>query len=220
MHCCIRCLCARFPRSRAAAPLACLPRYIHRRLVLIANSATTIRITTGHLLSHPSLARHTATMATTFSTATAIPQPAAYQTHMYRKSTQYSPTGSASNTPINVSPTSPRTTQLPLGRHQGIYQPRTAIGIPAALRKTEKPSSKSPPKVDSGVGSPNGGWITNGPYNPALNDGAATPVSQIGNEDMQSLYSDVPLSPVAGPITRNHWQVCYSSFLICSLARC
>ncbi|KAF1844105.1 uncharacterized protein K460DRAFT_157706 [Cucurbitaria berberidis CBS 394.84] len=158
-------------------------------------------------------------MATTFSTATAIPQPPAYQHHAYRKSAQYSPTGSTSNTNINVSPTSPRTTQLPLGRHQGIYQPRTAIGIPAALRRTEKPGGKSPPRIDSGVGSPNNGWITNGACRQVANDGSATPVSQIGNEDMQSLYNDVPLSPVTGPITRNHWQA-DTSTAICSASSC
>ncbi|KAH7406893.1 hypothetical protein DE146DRAFT_778472 [Phaeosphaeria sp. MPI-PUGE-AT-0046c] len=147
-------------------------------------------------------------MATQFSTATAIPQQhAPYQQHAYRKSTQYSPNGSASNTPINISPTSPRTTQLPLQRHQGIYQPRTAIGIPAALRKTEKPSSKSPPKLDSGVGSPNSGWQVNGALTQGPTDGSATPSSQVGNEDMMSIYNDAPLSPTAGPITRNHWQV-------------
>lgn len=151
-------------------------------------------------------------MATAYSTATAIPQHAPYQQHAYRKSGQYSPTGSAMHTPANVSPTSPRTTHLPLARHQGIYQPRTAIGIPAALRKTEKPSSKSPPKVDSGVSSPNSGWNINGPFGGA-NDGTTTPVSQIGNEDLQSLYNDGPMSPVAGPITRNHWQVCISHLL-------
>ena len=157
-------------------------------------------------------------MATTFSTATAIPQHAPYQHHAYRKSThsQYSPTNSGMNTPANISPTSPRNTQLPLARHQGIYQPRTAIGIPAALRKTEKPGSKSPPKVDSGLSSPNSGWSTSGAYGWAANDGSATPVSQIGNEDMQSLYNAEPLSPVAGPITRNHWQVRYCTRLISS----
>src|SRR5689334_1404011 len=97
-------------------------------------------------------------MATTFSTATAIPQNPPYQHHAYRKSTHYSPTGSGTNTPANVSPTSPRTTQLALPRHQGIYQPRTAIGVPAALRKTEKPCNKSPPKIDSGVASPSSSW--------------------------------------------------------------
>lgn len=167
-------------------------------------------------------------MATTFSSATAIPHNthahAPYQHHAYRKSThsthsQYSPTNSGLNTPANISPTSPRTTHLPLARHQGIYQPRTAIGIPAALRKTEKPSSRSPPKVDSGVSSPNQAWSA-GAFGWVANEGSATPGSQIGNEDMQSLYNAEPLSPVAGPITRNHWQVCIDAFPTCSLCRC
>jgi hypothetical protein len=175
-------------------------------------------VSTSTSLTRP---RHHLTMATTFSTATAIPQHAPYQHHAYRKSThsQYSPTGSGVNTPANVSPTSPRNTHLPLARHQGIYQPRTAIGIPAALRKTEKPSSKSPPKVDSGLSSPNQSWSA-GAYGWVANEGSATPASHIGNEDMQSLYSAEPLSPVAGPITRNHWQVCIAAFPTCSLCRC
>lgn len=158
-------------------------------------------------------------MATTFpaTTATAIPQNAPYQHHAYRKSGQYSPNGSAINTPMNVSPTSPRTTHLPLNRHQGIYQPRTAIGIPAALRKTEKPGSKSPPKIDSAHTSPSNGWSATGPF---ANDGSATPTSyNIGNEDMQSIYNEAPLSPVAGPITRNHWQA-DGSTSVCSAASC
>lgn len=154
-------------------------------------------------------------MATTFSTTTAFPQPAPYQHHAYRKSThsQYSPTNSGINTPTNISPTSPRNTQLPLARHQGIYQPRTAIGIPAALRKTERPASKSPPKQDSTTDSTSNAWSTSAGFGWAANDGNITPGSQIGNEDMQSLYSHEPLSPVAGPITRNHWQVCFDSTL-------
>jgi hypothetical protein len=158
-------------------------------------------------------------MATTFSTATAIPQHhAPYQHHAYRKSmqSQYSPTNTAMNTPTNISPTSPRTAQqLPLARHQGIYQPRTAIGIPAALRKTERPGSKSPPKVDSAANSTYNGWTAGSAHGWVANESSTTPVSQIGNEDMQSLYSAEPLSPVAGPITRNHWQVCYYTLLIC-----
>ncbi|CAI9632653.1 zinc fyve-like protein [Alternaria burnsii] len=166
-------------------------------------------------------------MATTFSSATAIPHNthahAPYQHHAYRKSThsthsQYSPTNSGLNTPANISPTSPRTTHLPLARHQGIYQPRTAIGIPAALRKTEKPSSRSPPKVDSGVSSPSQAWSA-GAFGWVANEGSATPGSQIGNEDMQSLYNAEPLSPVAGPITRNHWQA-DSSTSVCSASSC
>ncbi|KAH7080855.1 hypothetical protein FB567DRAFT_562406 [Paraphoma chrysanthemicola] len=159
-------------------------------------------------------------MATQFSTATAIPQHAPYQHHAYRKSTQYSPNGSATNTPINVSPTSPRTTTpLPLQRHQGIYQPRTAIGVPAALRKTEKPGGKSPPKLDSGVGSPNSGWNVNGGITPVTTNGSATNVSQVGSEDMNSIYNDVPMSPTAGPITRNHWQLPLSTAPMCRALR-
>jgi hypothetical protein len=130
--------------------------------------------------------------------ATAMHAP--YQQHAYRKSAQYSPTGSAMNTPTNISPTSQ---QLPLARHQGIYQPRTAIGIPAALRKTERPGSKSPPKVDSAANSTYNGWSASSTYGWTANDSSTTPISQIGNED----YNAEPLSPVAGPITRNHWQV-------------
>jgi len=160
--------------------------------------------------------------ATQFSTAT-VPSHhhAPYQQHAYRKSTQYSPTGSASNTPLNISPTSPRTSQhLPLQRHQGIYQPRTAIGVPAALRKTERPTSKSPPKVDSGVGSPSSGWRVNSGLSQIATDSSATPTSQVGNEDRHSIYNDVPMSPTAGPITRNHWQVRCYSLLFVFLSRC
>ncbi|EFQ93261.1 hypothetical protein PTT_09420 [Pyrenophora teres f. teres 0-1] len=165
-------------------------------------------------------------MATTFSTATAIPQQhqhAPYQHHAYRKSThsQYSPTNSAMmNAPANISPTSPRnTTQLPLGRHQGIYQPRTAIGIPAALRRTEKPANKSPPKTDSALNSPNHGWSVGGPYAWNANESSATSITQVGNEDMKSLYNDEPLSPVSGPITRNHWQA-DGSTPVCTASSC
>jgi hypothetical protein len=131
--------------------------------------------------------------------------------HAYRKSAQYSPPGSVMNTPTNISPTSQ---QLPLARHQGIYQPRTAIGIPAALRKTQRPGSKSPPKVDSAASSTYNGWSAGSAYGWTANEINTTLVSQIGNEDMQSLYNAEPLSPVAGPITRNHWQVCCCTFLI------
>lgn len=172
--------------------------------------------------SHQPPVNMATTFSTTTTTTTTFPQHAPYQHHAYRKSThsQYSPTNSAINTPANISPTSPRNTHLPLSRHQGIYQPRTAIGIPAALRKTQRPASKSPPKQDSGAESNNTNpWSTNAGFGWAANDGSITPISHIGNEDMQSLYSPEPLSPVAGPITRNHWQVCYyySLFSLSSL---
>lgn len=142
-------------------------------------------------------------MATQFSTATAIPShPAPYQQHGYRKSTQYSPTG----TPMNISPTSPRETTNMLHYPRTIRPVKQAMGVPAALRKTERPAKYSPPEYDSGCASPNGGWAVNGGF-PSANDGAATPISQVNNEDMHSIYNEMPLSPIAGPITRNHWQV-------------
>jgi hypothetical protein len=84
--------------------------------------------------------------------------------------------------------------------------------VPAALRRTERPIKQSPPKYDSACASPNGGWAVNGGF-PSVNDGAATPVSQVNNEDMHSIYNEMPMSPIAGPITRNHWQVRYYFFL-------
>lgn len=150
-------------------------------------------------------------MATQFSTATAIPSHTApYQHHAYRKSTQYSPTG----TPMNISPTSPRDTQSMLNYHKSIRPAKQALGVPAALRRTERPVKQSPPKHDSACASPNGGWAVNGGF-PSISDGAATPVSQVNNEDMHSIYNEMPMSPIAGPITRNHWQVRYYFFLIC-----
>lgn len=158
-------------------------------------------------------------MATALSNAATVPQHAPYQQHAYRKSTQYSPTATTSNTPANVSPTSPHTTQFVLPRHQSIYQPRTAIGVPAALRKTERPGNKSPPKIDSGVASSQNCWAVGDAFGQVPNTGSMTPISQVGHEDMLNLHNDSPLSPVAGPITRNHWQVCICSFLIPCLCR-
>ena len=157
-------------------------------------------------------------MATQFSTATAIPQPAPYHHHAYKKSAQYSPTGTAINTSMNVSPTSPYDAQGPLQYHRGIRPLKTAIGVPAALRRTEHPGKQSPPKFDSVCGSPNSGWAVNGGF-PSSNDGNTTPASQVGNEDMHSIYNDVPMSPIAGPITRNHWQT-DSSTTACSAPSC
>lgn len=147
-------------------------------------------------------------MATQFSTATAIPShPAPYQHHAYHKSAQYSPTG----TPMNISPTSPRETPSMLQYHRSIRPVKQALGVPAALRKTERPAKQSPPKHDSACASPNSGWAVNGGF-PTTNDGAATPVSRVNTEDLHSIYNEMPMSPIAGPITRNHWQVCYYNF--------
>jgi hypothetical protein len=128
--------------------------------------------------------------------------------HAYKKSALYSQMESGPNTPINVSPTSPRTTShLPTyPQHAPLLRPLKTPGyIPAALRRTEKPGGRSPPSADSGSDTPNTSWSTGGSLGQTPGD--ITPISRIATEDMRSIYDDTPLSPVTGPITRNHWQV-------------
>lgn len=142
-------------------------------------------------------------------------QPHHYQPqHAYRKSNLYGQNNSGSNSPIDVSPTSTHTlSQMPThNRHpQAIRALKTPGYIPAALRRTEKPGRQSPPNIDSGLESPPSGLNTSSPYY-TNSPGDMTPVNRIATEDMHSIYDDTPLSPVAGPITRNHWQVrCFLS---------
>ncbi|KAJ4288426.1 hypothetical protein N0V90_011661 [Kalmusia sp. IMI 367209] len=144
-------------------------------------------------------------MATDYSSATMAAQPT-YQ-HAYRKSALYGQMDSGSNTPINVSPTSPRnTSHMPTHPlHAPAIRPLKTPGyIPAALRRTQKPTRQSPPTVDTGVETPTTSWSTTGSY--VQSPGDTTPITRIATEDMRSIYDDTPLSPVAGPITRNHWQ--------------
>ena len=149
-------------------------------------------------------------MAGDFSTATVAPQPAPFQHHAYKSSAHYTPMGSGANTPMNVSPTSPRNTSLLSAgeprQYRPLNQPKTPIYVPAALRKTENPMRQSPPKVDSAVNTPDGSWGSAGASGQSIGDGIQT-VSRIATEDLNSIYGDVPLSPITGPITRNHWQV-------------
>ena len=67
---------------------------------------------------------------------------APYQHHAYRKSAQYSPTG----TPMNVSPTSPRDVNNLLKYHQATRPSKQALGVPAVFRRTD--FRQSPPKYD------------------------------------------------------------------------
>lgn len=151
-------------------------------------------------------------MATHFSNAAVGAQPTPFQ-HAYKKSAQlYSQVDSGINTPMNLSPTSPRTTAGQLPHHPqhapSIRPLRTPNYIPAALRRTERPTGRSPPKDDSGTEVPVTTWNTSGSFH-AQSPGDTTPISRIATEDMRSIYDDTPLSPVTGPITRNHWQVRY-----------
>ncbi|KAF2266488.1 hypothetical protein CC78DRAFT_578190 [Lojkania enalia] len=160
-------------------------------------------------------------MATDFSTATIVSQPAPYQHHAYKTSMNYTPMGSGSNTPMNSSPTSPRTNPNPplYGHHAPQIRPQKApIYVPAALRKTENPVRQSPPK-DSRVNSPDSSLGSGAGIWQAAVDGAQSPALRIATEDMHSIYNDTPLSPIAGPITRNHWQP-DSSTLVCTASAC
>lgn len=146
-------------------------------------------------------------MSTQFSGAAVTVQHNPFQ-HAYKKSALYSQMDSGSNTPMNVSPTSPRTmSHLPAyTQHAPPLRPlRTPDYIPAALRRTQKPGGRSPPNTDAASDTPNTSWGSSGLS--AQTPGDITPLSRIATEDMRSIYDDTPLSPVTGPITRNHWQV-------------
>ncbi|KAF2194629.1 hypothetical protein K469DRAFT_725896 [Zopfia rhizophila CBS 207.26] len=158
-------------------------------------------------------------MATDFSTAPGVPQPAPYQHHAYKTSTHYSPMGSGANTPANISPTSPRTVANPptLPNHAPQIRPmKPPIYVPAALRRTEKPGRQSPPKVDSAVDSADSSWSTGAGFRQTTGDSVDSGISRIVTEE---LNNDVPLSPITGPITRNHWQP-DNSTNVCTASAC
>ncbi|KAF2271882.1 FYVE-domain-containing protein [Westerdykella ornata] len=158
---------------------------------------------------------------TTTTATTTIPQPAPYQHHVYKGSAHYTPMASAANTPVNLSPTSPRSTShlAMYGQHPPqIRRPKNPIYVPAALRKTEVPARQSPPKGDAGLDTAAGTWrpgLNGGPF---AGDGAST-ISLITTEDLNSIYGDAPMSPVSGPITRNHWQP-DGSTNVCTASAC
>ena len=128
--------------------------------------------------------------------------------------------GSGANTPANVSPTSPRTAgNFPAPAHHApLIRPlKTPIYVPAALRRTEKPGRQSPPKIDSANHTPSGSFSIASSFSQALADATpVSPISRIATEDWNSIYETTPLSPVAGPISKNHWQV-RCIFLVISL---
>lgn len=155
-------------------------------------------------------------MSTQFSGAAVAVQHNPFQ-HAYKKSALYSQIDSGANTPLNVSPTSPRTmSHLPAyPQHAPALRPLKTPGyIPAALRRTEKPGGRSPPTADSASDTPTASWASSG-----QSPGDITPISRIATEDMRSIYDDTPLSPVTGPITRNHWQP-DSSTVVCTASCC
>lgn len=199
------------PRYLNTTPALILLTSRYRRFLCLLPGAKRDVYISGCCSSTASTHTILATMATDFSTATVVSQPALYQHNAYKTSTNYTPMGSGSNTPLNSSPTSPRNNGNPAlyGNHAPQIRPqKVPIYVPAALRKTEKPARQSPPRDDFPANSPESSWGPGSGFGQVAGDGAQSPVLRIATEDLHSIYNDTPLSPIAGPITKNHWQVC------------
>lgn len=124
---------------------------------------------------------------------------------------QISPAQSASNTPLNVSPTSPRNpNMLPpfsLATRQ-IRAPKSPMYIPAVLRPTERPhrpSPLTPPRsVHGSTDSLDGSKIPLPPSRTSTSDGKnkVTRVEDISEEPVP----EQPMGGVTGVPTRSHWK--------------
>lgn len=133
------------------------------------------------------------------------PAPQAY----YSTKSTFTPLSSGQQTPANVSPTSPRSTvNIPsLHIQPPQVQPRKKpIYVPAALRKTEKPNRQSPPKIDSALNSAHSSWEAG--FRKPTDDNALLDANVPRTLTEAELNVEAPLSPVTGPVTRVHWQVC------------
>ncbi|KAF2010976.1 hypothetical protein BU24DRAFT_355800, partial [Aaosphaeria arxii CBS 175.79] len=155
------------------------------------------------------------------ATAQMMSQHAPYQQHGYKNSTNYQPTMRSGNTsPLNSSPASPGSNsnlpQYPNYPTQ-LRPQKPPIYVPAALRRTQRPN-QSPPKVDSVMDPTESPWMNSFPQSPGV-DGSPSPFPRISTEDLHSIHEDTPLSPVCGPITKNHWQP-DNSTAVCTASSC
>jgi hypothetical protein len=149
-------------------------------------------------------------IATAFAAA---PAPVTMPMNVQQQSSMPTPPTSASGTPANTSPVSPRATwAVPphLQLHSRQLRPqKQPMYIPAVLRPTEKPAKSSPPKntvqQSTAYGSPE-----------SLSDGtAAGQPSQQSPEHIRAQLSRIVteewneenLGPVTGAPSRNHWKV-------------
>lgn len=127
---------------------------------------------------------------------------------------QPSPTNSATNTPSNNSPTSPRMTtaslhQLPLQSRQ-LRPLKGPLYVPAALRPTERPQKSSPITPPRSV---------HGSLD-SLNEDSSEPISRRSTMESQSSgisqsaqhewLKNEHLGVVTGLPTRTHWKVSIS----------
>lgn len=118
---------------------------------------------------------------------------------------QISPADSASNSPHNASPTSPRSNPQPFhvpGQVRQLRPLKSPLYVPAALRPTERPirsSPSTPPKSHPGSVE---SLVKAGH---ADIDPAAGPVDL--DETDHAGFVDEDLGPVTGDPSRDHWKV-------------
>ncbi|KAL8727699.1 MAG: hypothetical protein Q9166_005872 [cf. Caloplaca sp. 2 TL-2023] len=149
---------------------------------------------------------------------------------------QFSPSDSASNTPMDQSPLSPNHSSnfsaLPLTGRQ-LRPPKSPMYIPAALRPTERPHRASPLTPPRSLhGSTDSLDRTSGESRPVSRRSTAStrkritlnqvaeddvPVELADNNDDEE--DDFDLPPVEGTPTRQHWKPDVNA-LICDAATC
>ncbi|KKK17123.1 FYVE domain protein, partial [Aspergillus ochraceoroseus] len=118
-----------------------------------------------------------------------------------------SPMNSATTTPANNSPTSPRLQYLPLQTRQ-LRPPKAPLYVPAALRPTERPQKPSPPTPPRSI---------HGSFD-SLNDGETSDtvsrrstLESVASGGISKLAEDEwmkneHLGEVTGLPTRDHWK--------------
>ena len=120
---------------------------------------------------------------------------------------QYTPPTSASGTPLDTSPTSPRISwNLPPHLQPRVTQirpPKSPLYVPAVLRPTEKPTRHSPPKngQPTKYGSPESLGDSSGQAQ--INEGPVPGVTRIVTEE----WNEEALGTVTGRPSRDHWKV-------------
>ena len=149
--------------------------------------------------------------ATLPSTLPPVAAPAPLQTVdqqlSYVPQGQYTPPASASCTPLNTSPTSPRISwNLPPHLQPRVTQirpPKSPMYVPAVLRPTEKPARHSPPKHSQPTkyGSPES--LVDASSQAQTSTGPVPGVARIVTEE----WNEEALGAVTGRPSRDHWKV-------------
>jgi hypothetical protein len=141
--------------------------------------------------------------------------PSSNQPPFYNHQQQPSPTDSATATPHNISPASPRMEtcmkyQVPSHVRQ-LRPPKSPLYVPAALRPTERPvrqSPMTPPKslrdsFDS---------LEQADFDGGIPANVAPPFDLV---IQQGLFSEEDLGEVTGPPNKTHWKVSNININIC-----